>query len=185
VIAFTGNRPVLQVGRHQVTHYDTAWLLEALQRAAADADLEGFPCLEEIGQGVTHYLENKCPLRLMTVDQLHQRVRKMLEAVGCTSIAESLRPFAPPVTISLVHAARQSGTGFELAFFETIRGEVTELRRKGASSIRFVDHREAVLIVTGREDWNQPCQHLLDELSGFLDALDCAPEPTRQNRVPA
>jgi len=184
VIAFTGNRPVLQVGRHQVTHYDTAWLLEALQRAAADADLEGFPCLDEIGQGVAHYLENKCPLRLMTVDQLHQRVRKMLEEVGCASIAESLRPFAPPVTISLVHPARQSASGFELAFFETIRAEVTELRRKGASSIRFIDHREAVLIVVERDNWDQACQRLLDELSGFLHALDCTPEQEREQRVP-
>jgi len=185
VIAFTGNRPVLQVGRHQVTHYDTAWLLEALQRAAADADLEGFPCLDEIGQGVEHYLESTCPLRLMTVDQLHQRVRKMLEAVGCASIAESLRPFAPPVTISLVHTARQSGSGFELAFFETIRGEVTELRREGAASIRFVDHREAVLIVVGREDWDHACQRLLDELSGFLHDLDCTPEHPHEERMPA
>ena len=185
MIAFTGNRPVLQVGRHQVTHYDTAWLFEALQRAAADADLEGFPCLEEIGHGVAHYLENKCPLRLITVGQLHQRVRKMLEAVGCASIARSLRPFAPPVTVSLVQAARQSGAGFELAFFETIRGEVGELRREGASAIRFVDHREAVLIVIGRDAWSRSCQRLLDELSSFLDALDCAPEPAPGEHVAA
>lgn len=185
MIAFTGNRPVLQVGRHQVTHYDTTWLFEALQRAAVDAELDGFPCLEEIGQGVEHYLETKCPLRLMTADQLHQRVRKMLFAVGCASIAESLRPFAPPVTISLVVAARQSGSGLELAFFEAIRSEVAELRRHGAAAVRFTHHREAVLMVVGREDWDQVCQRLLDELSEFLQALDCRPEQPAEQPVHA
>lgn len=173
MISFIGNRPVLQVGRHQVTHYDTAWLIDALRRAAADADLEGFPCLEEIGHGVAHYLENKCSLRLMPVDQLNERVREMLEAVGCNSIAEALRPFAPPVTVSLVQTARQSGSGFELAFFESIRTEIADLRREGAAAVRFTDHRDAVLIVAGRDDWDHACQRLLEELAAFLDALDC------------
>lgn len=181
MIAHIGNRPVLQVGRHQVTHYDTRWVIEALERAAAAANLEGFPCLHEIGEGILQYLENKCPLQMIPVSKLHDRVRHMLEAVGCSSIAEQLRPFAPPVTISLLQAARHSGPGFEMAFFERVRSEIAELRREGAADIRFTDHREAVQFAVGRDSWDTVCQRLLDELGHFLKALDCqVAEPAGQ-----
>jgi hypothetical protein len=177
MIALIGNRPALQVGRHQVTHYDIDWLIDALERAAAAADLPGFPCLDEIGEGVMRYLEHLCPLRMLPVRDLQQRVRRMLEAVGCPAIARRLGAFAPPVTISLLGAAQRGGAGFELAFFEQVRAEVTELRREGAASIHFTDHREAVRLAAGREHWDRTCERLLEELDGLLEALECAALP--------
>ena len=176
---------MLQVGRHQVTHYDTRWLLDALTRAASDAGLDGFPCLDEIGEGVMRYLEHLCPLQMLPVSQLQQRVRRMLEEVGCPAIARHLPAFAPPVTVSLLNAAHQGGAGFELAFFERIRREVAELRHEGAAAIHFTDHREAVRFATGRDSWDSTCQRLLDELDQFLAALDCRPPTPNPGRITA
>lgn len=185
MIALIGNRPALQVGRHQVTHYDTHWLIEALRRAAAAAGLDEFPCLDEIGSGVMQYLEQLCPLRMLPVTQLQQRVRRMLHEVGCPAIASQLQAFAPPVTISLLSAAKHAGAGFELAFFERIRSEVADLRHEGAAAIHFTDHREAVRLATGRDCWDTTCQRLLDELDQFIDALDCGARPSDSRQIAA
>jgi len=170
MISFIGNRPALQIGRYQVIDYDTAWLDDALRRAAAAADHEDFPFVEEICDGIVQYLETKCPLRLLQLDDLFARLRKMLIKIGCTPIAEKLEPLAPPVTVSLVRVALEVGNGFELAFFETLRGELATLRSVGAEEIRFVGLRQSVLILRGAQQWNKGCELLLLEIQAIITA---------------
>ncbi|MEM1085111.1 MAG: hypothetical protein AAGI48_13445 [Verrucomicrobiota bacterium] len=168
MIALIGNRPAIQVGNHQVHDYDTAWLGHALRRAAEAADRRDFPFLEEIRQGIEEYLESRCSLSLLPLPTLFDRMRKMLVKIGCDLIAEQLEPVAPPVTLSLTHAARSAGNGFELAFFERLRGELAELRLAGAEEIRFTGLRESVLILHGSEIWDSRCEQLLEELRSFI-----------------
>ena len=168
MIAFLGNRPVLKIGRHHVALYGSDWLSDALRRAAHAAEHDDFPFIDEIRDGIFHYLETKCPLRLLPVSDLVKRVRRMLMEIGCTPIAERLEPFAPPVTISLIEAAREADNGFELAFFESLRAEIRGLRDEGASEIRFTGIREAVLRLAGVAKWNQRCDTLLADLRDFL-----------------
>jgi len=168
VIALIGNRPAIQVGNYQVHDYDTAWLGHALQRAAAAADHDDFPFLDEIRKGVEEYLESKCSLSLLPLHTLYERMRKMLEMIGCHLIAAQLEPIAPPVTLSLPHAARRAGNGYELAFFECLRSELNELRGVGAEEIRFTGLRESVLVLRGQEKWDKKCDQLLTEVRSFL-----------------
>jgi|TARA_B110000037_G_C17128260_1_gene509543 hypothetical protein len=172
VISFIGNRPALQIGTHQVLDYDTTWLEDALRRAAKAADNEDFPLVTEVCNGVELYLENKCPLRLLLLEDLFERMRKMLTQMGCERIAEKLEPLAPPVTVSLISAAKKAGNGFELAFFETLRAELLALREAGAEQIHFTDLRESTLILRGQEKWSRQCDTLLSEIEAFLISLD-------------
>lgn len=172
LIAILGNRPALQVGHHQVIDYDTAWLDAALQRAATAANREDFPFLADIRNGVVEYLECKCPLKLLKLEELYDRVRRMLIMIGCESIANQLEPVAPPVTVSLVNAAMEAGNGFELAFFEKLRSELTQLRCQGASEIHFTGLRESSLILRGTDKWNRHCEKLLGEIELFLKAWE-------------
>jgi len=172
VISFIGNRPALQIGTHQVLEYDTQWLEDALRRAAKAADNEDFPLVGEVCRGVELYLENKCSLRLLHLEDLFDRMRKMLMKMGCERIAEKLEPLAPPVTVSLISAAEKAGNGFELAFFETLRADLLALREAGAEQIRFTGLRESTLILRGRQKWNRRCDILLSEIEAFLSALD-------------
>ncbi|MFD2255612.1 hypothetical protein ACFSSA_02905 [Luteolibacter algae] len=172
MISYIGNRPAIQIGPYQVLDYDTLWLEDALRRAAQAADLEDFPLVEEIRSGVELYLENKCPLRLLLLEDLYERVRKMLVKIGCEKIAEKLEPLAPPVTVSLVKAAYDAGNGFELGFFKAIRNELSELRNAGAEQVHFTGLRESALILRGREKWNKHCDSLLEEIKSFLTACD-------------
>lgn len=172
MISLIGNRPALQIGRYQVIDYDTAWLDLALRRAASAAEFEDFPFVADIRSGVVQYLETKCPLKLLQLEDLFERVRKMLVKIGCERIAEKLEPLAPPVTVSLVRAAMEAGNGFELAFFETLRIELSELRAAGAEEIRFTGLNESTLILRGTAKWNKACETLLTEIRSFLTSWD-------------
>jgi hypothetical protein len=174
VISLIGNRPALQIGRYQVIDYDTAWLDDALQRAARAADREDFPFIDDIRSGIVKYLETKCPLKLLELEELYNRVRRMLVKIGCESIAEHLVPLAPPVTVQLVRAAMEAENGFELAFFATLRAELRELRAAGVEEIRFTGLRESVLILRGTAKWNKQCENLLTEVRAFLGEWDGA-----------
>lgn len=168
MISFIGNRPALQVGRYQVIEYDTAWLDDALRRAARAADHEDFPFVADIRSGIMTYLETKCPLKLMPIGDLFERLRKMLIKIGWERIAEKLEPLAPPVTVSLVRAAMEAGNGFELAFFETLRAELGDLRAAGAEQIHFTGLREGTLILRGTTKWTKHCEELYGEIQAFL-----------------
>jgi hypothetical protein len=82
VISFIGNRPAIQVGRHQVIDYGTSWLEDALKRAAIAAGQEDFPFVEDIRSGVVEYLESRCPLKLLRLEDLFERMRRMLVKIG-------------------------------------------------------------------------------------------------------
>jgi hypothetical protein len=170
LISFIGNRPALQIGPYQVLDYDTVWLEDALRRAARAADHADFPLVAEIRNGVELYLENQCPLRMLHLEDLFERMRKMLVKIGCAGIAEKLEPLAPPLTVSLVSAANSAGNGFELAFFETIRSELALLRGAGVEDIRFTGLRESAMILRGESKWTRQCEVLLAEISAFLSS---------------
>ena len=184
MISLIGNRPALQIGRHQVIDYDTVWLDDALQRAATAAELEDFPFVADIRGGIVQYLETQCPLKLLHIGDLFERMRKMLVRIGCDRMAEKLRPLAPPVTVSLVHAAMEAGNGFELAFFAALRTELVELKAAGAEVIRFTGLRESALILRGTSEWNKQCESVLAEIHAFLSAWDREPQEADE-RIPA
>jgi hypothetical protein len=172
MISLIGNRPALQIGRHQVIDYDMSWLDAALRRAALAADHADFPFIEEIRDGIVQYLETKCPLRLLELDELYARLRMMLVKIGCAPIADKLEPLAPPVRVSLVRLAVEVGNGFELGFFGILRSELVALRRAGAEEIRFIGLRQSVLILRGTEHWNKGCEALLQEIHAIITAWD-------------
>jgi hypothetical protein len=172
VISLIGTRPAIQVGRHQVIQYDTSWLGVALRRAASAAERDDFPFVDEIRRGIEQYLENKCPLRLLPLPDLFERMRHMLVRIGCETIADKLEPLAPPVTLSLVRFAKEAGNGFELAFFGFLRNELAELRKAGAEEIRFTGLRDAAQILCGAQKWDRQCDQVLSEIRSFLDTHD-------------
>jgi hypothetical protein len=172
VISLIGNRPALQIGRYQVIDYDTGWLDSALHRAALAANHEDFPFVADIRSGIVQYLETKCPLKLLPLDELYDRMRRMLVKIGCEKIAEKLEPLAPPVTVSLVRAAMEAGNGFELAFFEMLRSELAALRAAGAEEIHFTGLRESAMVLRGAMKWNRHCQALLTEIEAFVRNWD-------------
>lgn len=162
----------MKVGRCLVTDYDAVWLDVALRRAAVAAEQADFPYVVEIRTSVMQYLETHCSLRLLALEDLFERVRKMLVQIGCAPIARRLVPLAPPVTISLRRVAQEAGNGFELAFYEMLRSDLADLRSHGAEQIRFIHFREAILILRNTQKWDKRCDLLLEETHAFIHSVD-------------
>jgi hypothetical protein len=101
VISFINQRPAIQIGPYQVLDYDTDWLEDAILRAAKEADHENFSMAPEIRQGVEMYLESKCSLRLLHLEDLFERVRKIAQILRgkskwnkhCDALLEEIRVF--------------------------------------------------------------------------------------------
>jgi hypothetical protein len=168
VIALIGNRPVLQVGRYQVNCYDSHWIREALRRAMERAEREDFPFVDEICDGIFHYLENKCSLRLLPLPALFEKMRRMLEQIGCENIAQALQPWAPPVQVSLLRLVEENECSVELSLFPLLRREIDELSAAGAHQISVWQVRESVMRIRQTQKWDQACERLKGEIETFL-----------------
>lgn len=172
MICITGNMPALQIGRHQVTNYPTDWIDSALQRAAQASDRHDFPFIADIRDGVLHYLQNRCPLKLLTLEELYERMRQMLLKIGCPAIAHNLPLVAPPLTISLVEAAQKAGNGFELVFFKLLHDEFQELHAYGVEQIFFQDLAQSVRILRRQKKDSTASRRLAEDIAAYLDSLE-------------
>jgi len=164
MICPAGNLPALQVANQQVAGYDASWIDEALARAAVASNRQDFPFIDEIRDGILHYLENRCPLRVFSLEDLFERMRVMLRKIGCHAIADHLTPLAPPVTVSLVGAAREAGNGYELLFFRLLSEEIDALKLAGAESIRFCHLDECIKLLMSEK--RSPRRRLAGEQLG-------------------
>lgn len=176
MICIVGNLPVLQVGRYQITGYNTQWIRQAIEQAAVRANQAEFAFTEDVYEGVIHYLEHKCTLRLLTLEDLYKRLSHMLSRIGYDSIANALEPIAPPVTISLERAARDAGNGYELAFFHELQTELLNLKATGASDVYFSHVEECVHILKQTETWDEECAELEADIIDWLKKLGTQPQ---------
>ena len=179
MICLVGKLPVLQIGRHQVAVYGTDWIERSLARAAKSANRADFPFVNDIRDGVLHYLEHKCPWRLLPIEDLFVRLKRMLCRIGCEAIADPLGPLAPPIQLSAARAAREAGNGFELVFFQKLQEEIDDLRTRGGEEFHFTHIRESTLILRGTPSarWTPRCDRLHQEILAFLQNFAQQPVP--------
>ncbi|MFC4993060.1 hypothetical protein [Rubritalea tangerina] len=176
MICIVGNLPVLQVGRYQVTGYSTQWIRTAIEQAAQRAHQDDFAFTDDVYEGVIHYLEHKCTLRMLKLEDLYKRLSHMLSRIGYGSIANALEPVAPPVTISLERAARDAGDGYELAFFRELQTELVELKKTGAIDVYFSHVEECVHILKRTDTWNESCKELEADIIDWLRKVGTQPK---------
>ena len=176
MICIVGNLPVLQVGRYQVTGYSTQWIRKAIEQAAARAHQEEFAFTEDVYEGVIHYLEHKCSLRLLKLEDLYKRLAHMLSKIGYGSIDNALVPIAPPITISLERAARDAGDGYELAFFKELQDELRLLKNTGADDVYFSHVEESIHILKQTETWDESCKELEADILDWLAKVGTHPQ---------
>lgn len=149
MICLSGNLPALKIGHHHVVGYKTDWIEEALSRAAAASNRTDCPFIPDIRDGILHYLEKRCSLRVFAIEDLYSRMRAMLRRIGCDDIAQHLCPLAPPITVSLIGPARKAGRGSESDFFRSLGEEIRLLQKSGAESICLCNIDESVTLLRG------------------------------------
>lgn len=169
MICLSGNLPALKIGHHHVVGYETDWIQEALSRAAAACNRTDCPFIADIRDGILHYLEKRCSLRVFALEDLYARMRAMLRKIGCNDIAQHLSPLAPPITVSLIGTARKAGRGSEKDFFRSLGDEIRLLQKAGAESIRLCDINESITLLRGPDVSPASRDQFRIEITSFLE----------------
>ena len=170
MICLSGNLPALKIGHHHVVGYETDWIEEALSRAASACNRTDCPFIADIRDGILHYLEKRCSLRVFAIEDLYSRMRAMLRKIGCDDIAQHLSPLAPPVTVSLIGPAGKAGRGSETDFFRSLGEEIKLLQEAGAESIRLCDIDESISLLRGPDASSASRAQLRIEITSFLES---------------
>lgn len=178
MICIAGNMPVLQVGEHQISNYDTYWIRRAIENASIRANQPYFTFVDDVYDGIVYYLEHKCPLRLLAIESLYTRIRHTLKRIGCEAIANALEIECPPITISLERAAIEAGNGYELAFYQILQKEMIDLKTLGAREVFFSEMRESILILKQADYWDGDCDQLESDILLWLK--NAGTQPQRQ-----
>lgn len=176
MICIAGNMPVLQVGYHQISDYDTYWIRRAIQNAAIRAGQPHFSFVDDVYDGIVYYLEHKCSLRLLAIESLFTRIRHTLKRIGCEAIANALEIESPPITISLERAAIDASNGYELAFYQILQSEMISLKKLGAREVFFSEMRESILILKQTNKWDNDCEQLENDILLWLKNAGTQPE---------
>ncbi len=176
MICIAGNMPVLQVGEHQISDYDTYWIRRAIENAALRANQPHFAFVDDVYDGIVYYLEHKCSLRLLQIEMLYTRIRHTLKRIGCEAIANAIEIECPPITISLERAATEAGHGYELAFYQILQTEMLTLKELGAREVFFSEMRESVLILKQAEEWHDDCDQLEGDILLWLRNAGTRPQ---------
>lgn len=146
---------------------------ELLGEAAAWVDPE---ILKQAAAGVLRYFRDDLGRDSVTVDEFSHALARVLQAFGIQVVTEDSpaetgqtgtgKDTAP---LDLRALAREAGSGFELGFFNRLRGELT-IRLAGAPRVlRLRGLRACVKDLVGARRWCPRCRRLRGQILAFLD----------------
>ncbi len=169
--------PMVDFGGRRVAPFDPGWLLDSIHRAAAPAG-HSMWWSEQVCRAVVRYLREDAQAPLVQSTELGELVRLVLERVGAGDVASRFKILPPRVSISLPWLAEQAGAGFELAFFDALRGRLEDALKNEVSGIVCYGIKPAVKSLAGRLSWRRRCveleqevvRHIQDTVAGAREA---------------
>lgn len=172
MICIASKLPILQVGSHQLTNYETDWLLRAIEAALQSVHAENLEVARDIYQGVVHYLENSCPWTPLKIETLYDKVEKLVMKIGFSNLEGQIPMISPPVRISVAETLEEMDCQLEIAIFQTLRKEMASLKSYGVELIVLGDVKEAVTKLIQAKKWTKKCQLLHDEIKAVQEGYN-------------
>lgn len=120
---------------------------------------------------VLHYFKHDLGRQSISVAEFANALEQVLHAVGLKLNSASANQTAKMETADLVALASHCGFGFELAFFPTIRQELSARLARSPKVLKFQGLRGCVKGILGAKRWSGRCQRLNDQIVGYL--RDC------------
>lgn len=168
MIAFRDNLPVVRFEDGLVFAFERSWLCGVLARAANRAGYRNWWLAEHVTESVTNYLEQDFEDTVIGEAHLEKAVRSVLELIGYGDVAAQFRVEPPPARISLEDLARDAGNGYELAFFDLLRGRLREALSGRAARLEICDVHRGIKLLRCAKSWRRDCSGLLEEVVGFV-----------------
>jgi hypothetical protein len=136
--------------------------------------------LRHAAASVFHYFKMELKRDTVTVGEFSCALEKVLGHLGYTCHAGQpggqLGEISNTNLIQLVHEA---GDGRELSFFPRLRDELRVQLRQSPRVVRFRGLRACVKQLAGARRWSHRCEHLQDQIVGYL--RQCLTADTGQN----
>src|SRR5947209_13007028 len=168
MVAFKEEFPYLRCDSGQLFQFDEKWLRDAITRAD---DRAGYPSCwltDHVTDSIAFYLRLRNDEPVVPFSQLSQTVRYVLKVIGYKEIVPYFSPAPPPISFSLLEIAEQAGTGYELAFFDTLEKRIAALVSTGADSLHLYGLQPGVKHLRGAKTWSRACDALREEIVCFV-----------------
>jgi hypothetical protein len=136
--------------------------------------------LRHAAASVFHYFKVELERESVTVGEFSGALERVLGQLGYAIHAHHLG--GAPVEISdtdLIRLAHEAGAGLELSFFPRLRNELRVQLRQSPRVVRFRGLRNCVKQLAGARRWSHRCEHLQDQIVGYL--RQCLTADTGQN----
>lgn len=140
--------------------------IELMGGAASWLDKEA---VQNAATAVLHYFKKDLGRTSVSVAEFSLALEQALGTIGF-----KIEPEAPPAQSPLVaeadllRLAFQSGKGYELFFFLSLREELRRQLDRSPQVLRFRGLRVCVKHLTGAKRWTPRCQNLNDQIVEFL-----------------
>jgi hypothetical protein len=168
MICLPNQLPLLKYGDHDVVHYESRWLRDSIHAAATKAGHDDWWFAADIARAVIEYLRERFPSATITIEQLYEKIARVLNYLGWKDIASQLEANPPPLQISLVEIAELAGEGYELEFFRILRRRLNDVAHTGSRQIHVLGVRRAVKQLRAAKRWNPSCDALCEDIVNFV-----------------
>ena len=170
MISLASGLPLLQVGNSGISDYSSEWLETSIRNAAEEAGHDEWWFASDIVRSLFLYLKERFQSSVITVNQLFEKLRLTLTALGFNDIANNLRDQVPPCRISLMQIAHEaSSSGFyELCFFQRLGARLDDASEMGTKTICASGLKMAVKQLCGSKRWSRSCDRLHWEILSFI-----------------
>ncbi|MCH1503077.1 hypothetical protein OAN94_06060 [Verrucomicrobiales bacterium] len=170
MISLASGLPVLQIGDRGVSHYSSDWLETSIRSAAAEAGHEKWWFATDIVRSLFLYLRDRFQDTVITVNQLFEKLRLTLTALGFQDIATHLHDQVPPCRISLMQLAVEAETNgfYEFYFFRRLGESLDDAVATGTHLIATNGLRRAIRRLCGAKRWSPSCERLYQDTLTFI-----------------
>lgn len=138
------------------------WLAESIQQSAAAAGHESWNMTNEVARAIAHYLENDWISPALSLENLREMVRRSLEGIGHSEIAEASFIVPPRVSISLTDLALSAP--YPLEFFPLLRCRIQDAVEVPVSGVRLEGLRDCAKILDSAQRWRRTCDDIRDDI---------------------
>jgi len=167
MICLPNQLPLLRYGTHEVVQYESRWLTDSILHAAEKAGHEDWWFAKDIARAVIEYLRERFPSSFITIDQLYDKIAKVLNHMGWTDIAAKLDRKPPPVKISLIEISELAGNGYELEFFRILQRRIKDAAQAGSNQVLLFGLRDCIKHLRRARRWTLACDQLRREVIEF------------------
>jgi hypothetical protein len=141
------------------------WLAESIEHAAAAAGHPRWHLAPEVARAIAVYLEDDWVAPALTLDNLREMVKRSLEGIGYSDIAQQSLIVPPRVSISLMELAVRAP--YEIEFYPLLKERLGDALEVHVAGVRLEGLRDCTKILDAAGRWRQTCERINDEIIYF------------------